>query len=142
MSSGVTQCAAMIGNGIAESSQAKQNKGNARAKQGWAKVCMAKKEWHGGGVMRKEVKDLAALIIAAHDGQALYNMGECAKILGQGRNNLPSLLHSEGISVKKLGQEKMVDAMQLAEFICKNNVAPIDNMSRGATVAAATGGKR
>jgi hypothetical protein len=80
---------------------------------------------------RCEADKLAELIIRTHDGKVMFNLGETSKIVGQGLSSISSYLHSSGITVKKVGQEKMINAYQIAEYMCKDRIAPVDNESRG-----------
>ena len=81
--------------------------------------------------MNDEISMLAESIVRVNGGKFMYNLGEVARILGQGRNDITNLLNQEGIMVKKVGQEKLANAFQIAEFMVKNRIAPVDNTSRG-----------
>jgi len=81
--------------------------------------------------MKDETSMLAEFIVRENGGKFMYNLGEVARILGQGRNDITYLLHQEGIMVKKVGQEKLANAYQIAEFMVKNRIAPIDKTSKG-----------
>ena len=80
---------------------------------------------------RGEAERIAEMLVRSHGGKAMFNLGDAAKILGQGRNSVPRYLHESGVLVKKVGQEKMVSALQLAEFMCAGRIAPVDGTSRG-----------
>lgn len=81
--------------------------------------------------MRNEIKELGDAIVRTHDGQMMFNLTEARQIIGCGENTIAHLLHNAGITVKRNGQQKMVNAYQLAEYMCYNRIAPIDNTSRG-----------
>ena len=74
---------------------------------------------------------LAELIVRANGGKMMFNLGETALIVGQGINSIRTYLQAEGITIKKVGQEKLVNAFQIAEFMCKNRVSPHDKTSKG-----------
>lgn len=76
--------------------------------------------------MTTEVRLLGDAIVRTHDGQMMFNLAEVSKIVGKGRNSIAGILHEAGILVKKCGRDKNVNAYQLAEFMCKDRIAPID----------------
>jgi len=77
-------------------------------------------------VSKKEIHDLAKLIIETHDGKVLFNLGEVKKIIGSGVNNVAPRLYKAGITVVRQGPSKRVTAYDLAEYIYGNRVSPID----------------
>ena len=84
--------------------------------------------------IKDEIRMLAEFIVHENGGKMMFNLGETAQIVGQGINSIRTYLQADGITVKKVGQEKLVNAIQIAEFMCKNRIAPIDNTSRGIVV--------
>ena len=78
-----------------------------------------------------EIDRMAEMIVRTHNGQMMYNLGEVCKILGQSRSSISGYLHEAGITVLKVGQEKLLNAVQVAEFMCRDRVAPIDKYARG-----------
>ena len=85
----------------------------------------------------KDITLMAEAIIKAHDGKAYYNIGEVSKIIGCGANTVPALLHESGITVRRVGPSKRISAYDIAELMCKDKIAPIDNIRRRATVLEA-----
>ena len=83
--------------------------------------------------MTNEIKALGDAIVRTHSGQVLFNIAQTSKIIGQGRNAVAGLMHNAGITVKKVGKDKQVTAYQIAEYMCSDRIAPIDNTSRGTT---------
>ncbi|NTW04560.1 MAG: helix-turn-helix domain-containing protein [Peptococcaceae bacterium] len=73
------------------------------------------------------VKELGDAIVRMHDGQMFFNFTEVAAIIGCGVNTVSALLHSHGITVKKVGPSKRVSAYDLAEVMIKDRISPIDN---------------
>jgi hypothetical protein len=84
--------------------------------------------------LKDEIRMLAEFIVRENGGKMMFNLGETALIVGQGINSIRTYLQADGITVKKVGQEKLVNAIQIAEFMCKNRIAPIDNKSRGIVI--------
>ena len=84
--------------------------------------------------LKDEIRMLAEFIVRENGGKMMFNLGETAQIVGQGINSIRTYLQADGITVKKVGQEKLVNALQIAEFMCKNRIAPVDNTSRGIVV--------
>jgi len=64
-------------------------------------------------------------------GKGLFNLGEAAQILDIGINNIRHYLEKDGITVKKVGQSKKLNAYQIAEFMCTGRTSAIDTTSRG-----------
>lgn len=81
--------------------------------------------------MKNDIERMAELIIKTHDGQAYFNFGEVCKIIGCGPNTVPLLLHNSGITVKRVGPSKKISAYEVAELMRLNQIAPIDNTSKG-----------
>ena len=90
---------------------------------------------------KSEVDRVAEIIVRSHGGKAMFNLTQAAKVLGQGKNSIARYLQEEGVIVKKVGQEKLVSALQLAEFMCGGRISPLDGTSRGLTLGAAAGVK-
>ena len=80
---------------------------------------------------KSEQDKLAEILVASNDGKVMFNFGDISRITGQGRNNIGAYLQESGILVKKVGNEKLLNVFQVAEFMLKDRIAPIDNTSRG-----------
>jgi hypothetical protein len=79
---------------------------------------------------QKQIELRARALSEAHDGALLLNFGQVAKVLQSDRHAVPHILHDSGILVKKIGRQKFVDVFDLAEWLGRGRVAPIDNRPR------------
>lgn len=75
--------------------------------------------------MTSEVKNIGDGIIRAHEGQTFFNMTEARKIIGCGENTITALIHSHGITVKKVGPSKRISAYEIAEIMCSKKVCTV-----------------
>lgn len=75
--------------------------------------------------MNKSIIAMEKLIAQTY-GKTYFNFTEIAKILGVGKNTISSELHSAGVTIKRMGNSKIVSAYDLAEFMEKSKVSPID----------------
>ena len=76
---------------------------------------------------RAEIKDMAELIIRTHDGRAYFNFTKASEITGVAYSRIAYQLYNAGVQSKKVGKGKFISAYDLAEFMCKDRIAPIDN---------------
>lgn len=83
-------------------------------------------------MLTDEVKILAKLITDTHGGKIFYDLGEVADIVGIHRNYIGNKLHMAGVTVRKMGKKKIINAYDIASFMCMGRIAPIDNISKGA----------
>ncbi|MDR1328529.1 MAG: hypothetical protein LBK23_02890, partial [Oscillospiraceae bacterium] len=72
--------------------------------------------------------EIRALAISnANGGAFMLNLHQCGSVIGINYRRVPAILHEGGVLVKRYGRTKMVDVFDLAEFLGRGRVAPIDN---------------
>ena len=75
---------------------------------------------------KTERQCMAESIIDTNGGQAYFNFGEIARIIGCGIHTVPQMLYDAGITVKKVGPSKRVSAIDLAELMADGRINSVD----------------
>jgi hypothetical protein len=78
---------------------------------------------------KTEAQLMADSIIRVY-GKAYFTFGDVSEIVGCGKNTVGALFHDAGIIVKRVGRKKLVSALDIAEVMTYERIAPIDNTTR------------
>lgn len=80
---------------------------------------------------RQQEIEIMAKLIAEQHKMTLFPMCKVREVLECSNNNVAGILKKAGVTVKKIGNRKLVTAAQLAEAICYGRVSPTDNRKVG-----------